>query len=513
MIKGAEASRAARGGRTKARRGLKPAPRLLSSALTAYGALLIFVGLATGQTARLDFSDKLRLVDCSPSSSVPCFRVKANIVDAQGNPVSPNLPATTQLNKSLTIQADNFEVTPFYATAGAGPGQAVQSRIALVVIDISGSMNELMQNGQSRYAAARVAAMQFLEGFENGADRVAVVPFESHNVVPRIRSAVFAPTADEARRQVNALPIPHPKGNTALYSAVDAGLDVLAEQLARTQGSPEVMMLVLTDGKNDVQRGDDPGLLTGPEGLALVANKVRASGLQVIMIGLGDAASIDVQAMQQLGTKFQLVSDPESLKRAFSLARRLLVNRIQATFKSPWGDRASLAAKTIRVRMTLKLPSGQEIPSNEVVWSAPQIGLPLFEAKCDTRELKAILAPEARDTESGWWTIARPIVVFVSLGVSILILWFWVPRLVWPDQYIGNVPVRASARKWSSGQTMVSRRGAGGPPGSTKTAPPGFTRAGGQSGGPVRGAADQTMVRPRPDLTRTRLESRRPPDD
>ena len=122
------------------------------------GWVLICAGLAMGQTARLDFSDKLRLVDCSPSSSVPCFRVKANIVDAQGNPVSPNLPTTTQLNKSLTIQTDNFELTPFYATAGAGPGQAVQSRIALVVIDISGSMNELMQNGQSRYAAARVAA-------------------------------------------------------------------------------------------------------------------------------------------------------------------------------------------------------------------------------------------------------------------------------------------------------------------------------------------------------------------
>ena len=132
------------------------------------------------QPARLEFSDRLRLVDCSPSSSVPCFRLKANIVDAQGNPVSPAL--SPQLAKSLTVQADEHEITPFYAVAGSGSGAAVRSRIALVVLDVSGSMNQLLDSGQSRYAAAKAAALQFLEGFENGADRVAIVSFESHNV-------------------------------------------------------------------------------------------------------------------------------------------------------------------------------------------------------------------------------------------------------------------------------------------------------------------------------------------
>jgi Ca-activated chloride channel family protein len=459
---------------------------------------------------RLQFSDKLRLVDCAPSSSVPCFRARANIVDAKGNPVSPAMPAATQLAKSLTFLVDNQEATPFYATAGAGPGSGVRSRLALVVIDVSGSMNQLMDNGQSRYAAAKAAAMQFLEGFENGADRVAVVAFESHNVLEQIRAAKFASTAEEARRQVASLPVPHPKGNTALYSAVDGGLDVVAEQLARAQGAPEVMMVVLTDGKNDVQPGDDLGLLAGPEGLAAVANKVRASGIQVIAVGLGDARSIDEGAMRQLGTQFHLVSDAESLKRAFSLARKLLVNRIQATFKSPWKDRASLAGKTMRVSMTLKLPAGQEIPSNETVWSAPQMGVPLFEGKCDARELRA-----AVDTESDWWTVVRPILVFLSLGATILILWFWIPRLVWSDQYIGDVPVRASARKWSSGQTMVSRRAGGaGPPGAARTAPPGFTAPAGKRSLPERGAADPTIVRPRPELgARTRLGDRRSRDE
>jgi Ca-activated chloride channel family protein len=437
--------------------------------------------------------------------------VKANIVDEKGNPLSPSLPAATQLAKNLTVQVDNLEVTPFYATAGAGPGSGVRSRLALVVIDVSGSMNQLMSDGQSRYAAAKTAALQFLEGFENGADQVAVVPFESHNVLSQIRAAKFASTAEEARRQVLALPVPHPKGNTALYSAVDAGLEVIAEQLARAQGSPEVMMVVLTDGKNDVHPGDDLGLMAGPESLAAVANKVRASGIQVITVGLGDSGSIDELAMRQLGTQFHLVSDPESLKRAFSLARKLLVNRIQATFKSPWKDRSSLAAKTLRVTMTLKLPSGQEIASNETIWSAPQMGLPLPEGKCDPRELRA-----AVDTgESDWWTVVRPILVFLSVGATILILWFWIPRLVWPDQYIGDVPVRASARKWSTGQTMVSRRsGAAGTPGSVRTAPPGFSHPAGKRSLPERGATDATIVRPRPDHgSRTRLGDRRSRDE
>ena len=129
--------------------------------------------------------------------------------------------------------------------------------------------------------------------------------------------------------------------------------------------------------------------------------------------------------------------------------------------------------------------------------------------------MREIRNPALRETESDFWSILRPVLVFVSLGVTILILWFWVPRLVWPDQYVGDVPVRASARKWSSGQTMVSRSGGpAAPPGASRTAPPGFTRPGGRSSAPERGVSDPTIVRPRSDMgTRTRLEGRRSRDE
>jgi hypothetical protein len=472
---------------------------------------LMFSVVVLGQTARLEFSDKLRLVNCEPTSSVPCFRVQANIVDAQGAPLATPLPAPELLAKNITIRVDDLELTPFFAAAGSSGAAVKRSRIALILIDISGSMNEFLGNGQSRFAAATAAAMQFLEGFENGTDRVAIVPFESHRVLQTIRSAPFATTAEEARRQISSLPLPQPKNNTALFSAVDAGLDVLAEQMSKAQGSPEVMLVVMTDGKNDVGRGDDPGLLSGPAGLQAVANKVRASGIQVVAVGIGDERSIDADAMRQMSTRFYLVADAEALKRVFSMARILLLNRIQATFASPWADRASLAGRTLHVGMSLKLPGGQEMRSNELVWSTPQMGVPLFDGKCEAPELKAMLAhPPARGSD--WWALVRPVIVFVSIGATILVLWFWVPRLVWPEQYIGDIVASSPGRRWA-GQTQVRRSGsAGGPPRSN--APPGFERGPGSRPAPERSAADPTMVRPRTDFgTRTRLEARRPRDE
>ncbi len=203
--------------------GARPAgPGIFFALWSAALVWLTPVAWAQGQTAHLEFSDKLRLVNCEPTSSTPCFRIRANIVDAQGAPISPALPPPAQLAKNLTLHADDLEVTPFYAVAGSSGATVARSRIALILIDISGSMNEPMGTGQSRFAAATSAALQFLDGFENGTDRVAIVPFESHQVIQTVRSAKFASTVEEARQQVRSLPAPQPRNNTALFSAVDA---------------------------------------------------------------------------------------------------------------------------------------------------------------------------------------------------------------------------------------------------------------------------------------------------
>jgi len=42
--------------------------------------------------------------------------------------------------------------------------------------------------------------------------------------------------------------------------------------------------------------------------------------------------------------------------------------------------------------------------------------------------------------------LLRPVLVFAGLGVLLLIMWFWVPWLVWPERYMGVAP---SSARWA----------------------------------------------------------------
>ncbi len=436
------------------------------------------------------------MVNCDPASTVPCFRLKFNVVDAQGAPLGVQLPSPDKLTSSITVRVEGQDVTPFYAAAG-GDAKAVRGRVALVLVDISGSMNRPISTGETRFEAAKAAISQFLDGFANGVDRVAVVPFESHNLEANIRAARFASTKQDALQQVQALPAPQPHNNTGLYSAAVTGLSVLSNQMKDARslaGSPEALLIVMTDGKNEVFQGDDPGLLSGPAGLEEAAGKIQTSGIQTIGIGFGNANEIDEASLRRISTKFYMAQDLEHLKAIFSFARTLLSSRIQATFASPWADRASLAGRTLHVAVRLMLPNGQELASQAKSWTTPEIGVPLFEGKCEPEEMKAILQKSVAGG-SGWMSVLRPVLVFLGLGTLLLVLWFWIPRLAWPEQYIGIEP----APRWAN-QTTYGARASSKPPagfGSPKT-----------SYQAQRAPSDATVVQPRPDFTKTRLDNR-----
>ena len=95
--------------------------------------------------------------------------------------------------------------------------------------------------------------------------------------------------------------------------------------------------------------------------------------------------------------------------------------------------------------------------------------------------------------------LLRPVLVFAGLGVSILILWFWVPWLVWPERYMGVAP--GSARWAGQAQPGAGGAQAAGP------APPGFGGAGGVRP-PARAPMEKTVLYPTTDVTRTRLQVR-----
>jgi Mg-chelatase subunit ChlD len=459
----------------------------------AVAVLSIPMGLRAQNIAqRLDFSDNIRMVSCDPVSTAPCFRLKFNLVDAQGAPSPAQIPAPEKLAQSITIRVEDQPVTPFFALMQGGEGRAVRRRTALVLVDISGSMNRKLPSGQTRFDAAKAALSSFLEGFEKDADRVAVVPFESHQVEPTIRGARFASTKEEALQQVQTLPRPKSNNNTGLYSAVAIGLDVLSAELkAKAAGAESVegLLMVMTDGTNEVLSGDDTGLLAGPVGLQQVATKVQAFGIQVIGVGFGDPKEIDETALRQISTRYQMAADVANLKKIFAVARTLLSNRIQATFTSPWADRASLAGKTLHVSVQLKLPTGQLLSSDQRIWSTPQIGVPLYESHCDTDEMRA-LVQSAPPPGTGWMSVLRPVLVFLGLGTLLLILWFWIPRLIWAEQYIGIVPTQ----RWESQAAPIGK--------AIKPAPPGFD-AGKPDYRAPRAPSDPTVRR---DFTKTRLE-------
>ncbi len=65
------------------------------------------------------------------------------------------------------------------------------------------------------------------------------------------------------------------------------------------------------------------------------------------------------------------------------------------------------------------------------------MGVPAFEGKCDEAEARALVVrPKPPDT-TGWVGVAilRPLLVFLGLSALLIVLWFGLPRLIWPARY------------------------------------------------------------------------------
>ena len=452
---------------------------------------------------RLNFADPIQLLDCQPVTFVPCFSASFNVVDNNGVPAAVNFPKADRLPSNLTLTADDVPVTIFYASTSSSQKSA-RGRLVLVLVDISGSMSRRLTSGETRFEAARSALGQFLETFQDGVDEVAIVPFESHDVAASIRAASFARTKEQALAQVQKIPAPERYNNTALYSSVSFGLDLLNDHLHSSQNNtgstpPQATLVVMTDGKNEVFAGDDAGLLSGPEGLEEVGRKVSASQVQVIGIGFGEPGEIDLGALRRMSSEPPyMATDADSLRKAFGNARKLLLDRLEVAFLSPWPDRASLAGRSIRFKANLVLADGSNLASNEAVFGTPQVGLPLYSGKAGVDELAA-LNRQMKSNETEWLTLLRPVFVFLGLGALLVIAWFWIPRLVWPGQYVGRIALAKPAGRWAgpSRAAQPSARAL------AASAPPGFEH--GKSGSLARSPQDVTVVQPATEDTRVRL--------
>lgn len=447
------------------------------------------------------------LVDCAPVSLSPCMSAQVTPADAAGAPVPVTLPPQAQLPGAFSMLSASGQVTPFYASSGNGPDAAQHTNVVLLLVDISGSMNDPMSGSGSRFQAAKGAIAQFLQGMQEGSDRIAIVPFESHNVVSTIRSAVFASRRSDALAQLNALPAPGPKNNTALYQAVFSGSQALQAEVGALQhegsGREELQphLIVMTDGKNEVMPGDDPQLLNGDLGLQQATAQVQASHLDTIGIGFGDRAAIDTAALQRMSTRFFYAGDANQLLDALHVSRTAVSHSLTVTWLLLEDSRSALMGRDPEWTANLRLPDGTALVSPMMRLATPATNSPVYDRAASPDELRSLIATHPAPT-AGWSIVLIHGLLYLAATAVLLMLWFWLPRLIWGDRFSGATP--EPVQRWSSdrsGTTSASGvkvRPAG-------NLPSGFTPEV-QSASPLqRSAAQTTQIQPRGEFSKTRL--------
>ncbi|MGA7318404.1 MAG: vWA domain-containing protein [Silvibacterium sp.] len=453
-------------------------------------------GHAYAQSAALDFLTKPVLIECEPDGGEPCFRMIFGFVDENGKPMNVQLPPADRLASHVEVEVGGQAVKPFYAVATAARSNAARRpETTMLLFDISGSMLTNDLGGQSRFEAAKGAAAEYLKNFSDGQDRIAIVPFASQNVEKTIVAARFVSTHAEAQAELDALPQPGPRNNTALYSAVRTAVETLQRQRQPDRERPR--LILLTDGTNDVrpQAGDDPGLLAGASGLTTAATAVQQSGVEVLPIGLGNRQSIDEVAMTRLGTRPPLITfDLNALHNAFQSQQLPQDENLTVTLQAPesFGSRALLAGRVIHFRAKVTLSDGSVLMENrQALWVAPPVATPSFEGEATDAEQRAFLTNASLDHGS-IMLFLRPFFVFAALAALLAVLWFGLPRLLWPERYDHRAARPVRPDYWPGVEPLTRRDSKP----AFRQAPPGFETGGRGPRAAVRNPGEHTIVRP-----------------
>lgn len=476
-------------------------------ALSFVGALAQAPGVAQPRPARLMVTSPVKLVDCAPVTPVPCMSVGVTALDDAGKPAAFELPAARELAGSMTLQGGEgaAAVHPFYATAGQGADAGQHANVVLLMVDISGSMNDPSPGGLTRFAAVKAALARYVGAMQEGSDEIAIVPFESHNVISTIHAAVFSNRKSDLLAQLDAMPTPGPKNNTALFQAVFSGVEALKGEMAsleREGHAPAELqphLVVMTDGKNEVQAGDDPNLLNGQLGLTQAATQVGTSRFDVVGVGFGDRAAIDADALRRLSTRFFYAADADQLLDALHVTRSERSHTIDMTWLLPEANRIALAGRDQVWVPGMMLKDGSIITAEPVRRVMPATAPPLFERGATHAELDRLIAVHP-PTLSGWSTVVIHLLLLLAAATILLILWFWVPRLVWAERYLSAAP---PPRQWSGERQSPTT--ASGVKIRSANLPAGFTPEAAK--GPMqRSPAQTTQVGPRPEPSKTKLK-------
>lgn len=366
----------------------------------AFGTLALLAALSSPASAQPE------LVRCAEGRSIPCFQTRVELT-----PTAAQVLGT----RDSARWSGAAGAVPFREVDVRTVADAARPLVLLVLFDVSGSMaGEGMQQTRSALRA-------FLRGL--GGSEVAVAPFGSRDVTAGIRGARFG-TPAEAEAGMDGLPAP--AGNTGLYSAVATGAEVLAARLRSAPKGAKAVLLVLTDGRNDIGHpGDEPGLLAGSEGRDRAVDAVRRARVLVWMVGIGngvDAGELAALA-GPMGSPHTVAFDAVRLGRTLGELRGSLASARQVTAVLPVDARARLARGEAEVRVENAVGSAPHTAR----WRPPLMALPAFAGVASpSRPFATLAAMQDESPASG------TLPVFASLATLLAVLWWIVPPLIWP---------------------------------------------------------------------------------
>lgn len=408
--------------------------RALARLATAALILASQSGVVAAQTA-----DEAVLLRCREHSSAPCLVTTVGLDATAARRLLGAEPEALLAGWRAKFLGD----TGLVARAERGIGDAGRPIRLFILVDVSGSMKYNLGIG-----TARLVLRQFLDtlgALPAEKVRVAVAPFGSVQVAPRIAAARFT-TPDSAQAQVSQLPDPE-RENTGLYSAVELGARRVLEELKRSAPEGLGALVVITDGNNDVRNpGDDPGLLDGQAGLDVATRAINQDQLVPWIIGLqGDkGAPLNEAALTTLagprGRKYLVRVDAYELAKPLGEIRSLLWSSWEVAVPLAGTARQDLARgwTTLVPRITVGSVS---VTSTPAAFRPPVVALPAF-AGVVPASLSPLGSGGGRSSES--FLYDRRVPLGLMLAVSLVLLWLVVPRVVWPPLAVQAAPAGAA---------------------------------------------------------------------
>ncbi len=259
---------------------------------------------ATGVQAQAQVNIRVTQVD---TSRFPQVDVYISVTDASGNPVRHISPSAFRVT-------ENGAEMSLTSVTRAGEQGAVNT---ILIIDRSGSMA-----AGDKMVAAKQAASTFVNLMRPG-DKTALIQFDTE-------IETLQTFTDDKARLLAAIQKIFPRGNTALYDA----LDHAARYFETVQGRKAI--IVLTDGMDTASK----------LGREAIVQRVSHGGFSVYTVGLGarntaygSQEGVDEEILRELANvtygNYYYSPDGSQLSELYQQLSFLLQNEYKLTYLSP----------------------------------------------------------------------------------------------------------------------------------------------------------------------------------